>query len=62
MRGEACCGIVCGCRKSGKSPVEAGPRVDFVHLAGADDRMDDGGVLAGVGVAFEEPVAQSEFR
>src|SRR5580658_100602 len=42
-------------------PVEVSPGIDLVQLAGADDRIDDGWVVAGVGVADEEPVAQTKF-
>lgn len=61
LRGEVRCGAVRRGGETGQRPVEIGPGVDFVQLAGADDRVDDGGVVAGVGVTDEEPVAKAEL-
>jgi len=61
LRGEVGGGAVGGRGEGRQGPVEVGPGVDLVQLAGGDYRIDDGGVVAGVGVADEEPVAEAEL-
>ena len=40
----------------GEDVAHVGVRILSVALAGDDDRVDDGRALAGVGVAYKEPV------
>ncbi len=46
----------------GQDVPQVGERVFAMPLAGYDDRVDDGGALAGVGMADEEPVLFSNRR
>lgn len=47
---------VCQGRQPGQDVPKVGVRVFSVALAGHDDRVDDRRPLAGVGVAYKEPV------
>ncbi len=44
------------CRQPGEDVTEVDQRVDLAPLAGDDDRVDDGGTLAGVGMPDKQPV------
>ena len=62
LRGELPGGLVRGGGEKRQRPVEIPPRVDLQELAGADDGIQDGGVVAGVGVTDEEPVVEAQLR
>ena len=61
LRGEVPRGLVGGGCEVWQRPVEIRPGVDFLELAGADDGIEDGGVLAGVGVTYEEPIFETKL-
>jgi len=44
------------CGQPGEDVAQVGVGVFPMALAGYDDRVDDRGALAGVGMAYEEPV------
>ncbi len=56
--------VVAGChlRQAGEHVAQVGEWILPVPLARDDDRVDDGGALAGVGMADEEPVLFSNRR
>lgn len=48
--------------QAGQEIAEVGERVLAVALAGDDERVEDGGALAGVGVADQQPVRFTDAR
>lgn len=48
--------------QSGEHVLEVGKRIDAAALAGDDQGVDDGGAVASVGMANEEPVFLSDGR
>ena len=49
-------------RQAGEQVPDVGQGIDAAALAGDDDRVDDGGTLAGLGMSDEEPVFLSNRR
>src|ERR1039458_2950404 len=49
-------------RQTPEDVAQVRQRFDAAALAGDDDRVDDRGALAGIGVADEEPVFLSDGR
>jgi hypothetical protein len=56
LRGKLAGGMIGRSSESWQRPGEIAPFVDLVELAGAQNRVDDGGAPAGIGMADEEEV------
>src|ERR1017187_555547 len=56
LRSKLAGGMIGRGGESWKRPGEIAPFVDLVELAGAQDRVDDGGAPAGIWMADEEEV------
>jgi len=47
--------------QAGERVLQVGVRVVAVALAGDEERVEDGGAVAGGGVSDEQPVLRAEF-
>jgi hypothetical protein len=58
MRGKECLSLIGGGSEAWERPVEISPGIDSEKFAGAEDGVEDGGPVAGIGMADEKPISQ----
>src|ERR1035438_177551 len=61
IRGKQRLGVIGSGGEAGERPVQIGPGIDPEEFAGAEDRVEDGGTVAGVWVADKKPIFQTEL-
>src|ERR1017187_5685195 len=61
IRGKLRLGVIGGGGEAGKRAVQIGPGIDAEEFAGAENRVDDGGPVASVGMADKKPVFQTKL-